>query len=308
MQTLDAKAFDRARRFMLGHARPLDRARYCFLFEGGPAADVREALRAFANPDGGFGNGLEPDFLLPDSSPMATTHAFHALREIDAGDDCELVQGAMRYLVARWDASRAGWQDVPDRVNEFPHAPWWNRGPGAAAQPEFAWGNPDADAIAAFHEHPELVADGFLDELTPLALARLEKTPAPCDRYIALCFLRLADAAPARVRAPILARLRDDAREILDLDPQALEACEFQPWWLAETSDAPLADALRPEIQAGLDREIARQHADGYWEPRWTWGGAYPEAWERARLELRGSETLRTLIALRGWGRIEACE
>ncbi len=305
MQTLDSKAFDRARRFMLDHGRPLDRARFLFGFQGGPADDVRQALSAYANGDGGFGRGLEPDFQLPASSPMATSHAFHALREIEADEADPLVAGAIRYLIAQVDPVRRGWRDVPPEVNDFPHAPWWQRDPAGTDDPDFDWGNPDADIVAALHEHASRVPAGLLDEMTRTALDRLAATPVPCPRYVAVCYLRLADAAPAGVRATIVERLRADARSILDLEAAALDAGEMQSWWLAGSPESPIADLLQPELDANLDREIARQHADGYWEPRWSWGGAYPEAWERARAELRGSETLRTLLALRAWGRIE---
>ncbi|MBW2414255.1 MAG: hypothetical protein JRG76_07075 [Deltaproteobacteria bacterium] len=305
MRILDSKAFDRARRFMLARGRPLDRALFLFRFEAGPAEDVRRALSAYRNDDGGFGDGLEPDFQLPASSPMATSHAFHALREIGAGDDDALVAGAIRYLLEQVDPSREGWRDVPPEVNDFPHAPWWNRDASGTADPNFEWGNPDADIVAALHEHAALVPPDLLDDMTRTALERLASTPAPCPRYLAVCYLRLADAAPAAVRATIVSRLRADARSILDLDATALDAGEMQSWWLAGSPDSPLADLLQPELDANLDREIARQHADGYWEPRWTWGGAYPEGWARARSELLGSESLRTLLALRAWGRIE---
>ncbi len=159
--------------------------------------------------------------------------------------------------------------------------------------------------IAAFYEHPSQLPSGLLDEVTRLALDRLEQSARPCERYFAVCYLRLADAVPAAARAAILERLQEDARQILDLDPTVLAASEFQPWWLAESRDAPLAVALRAEIELSLDGEIARQHDDGYWEPRWSWGPEFPGAWQRARSELLGSETLRTLLALRGWGRIE---
>ncbi len=302
MQTLDSAAFGRARDFLLAHPHALTRARFRLHFDAGPADAVREALRAYANPDGGFGHGIEPDFQLPDSSPMATSWAFHFLREIDAGDDDDLVRGAIDYLARTWDPERPGWEDVPKAVNDHPHAPWWGREPGQAPDP---WGNPDADIAAALYEHRALVPAGLLDEVTDVALQRLEATPAPCPRYIALCYLELARSAPTEVAAPILARLAADAREILDLDPAVIAAQEFQVWWLAESPDDPLAEALGPEIAANLDAEVARQDPQGYWAPRWAWGPAYPEAWERARRELLASETVRTLRALRNWGRIE---
>jgi hypothetical protein len=301
MQTLDDRAFGRARDFLLAHPHPLHRARFRFHFEGGSRDEVRAALAPYANPDGGFGHGIEPDFQLPDSSPMATSWAFHFLREIDAGDDDPLVRGAVDYLVRTWDPGRPGWEDVPKAVNDHPHAPWWQReGGGASAE----WGNPDADIIAALHEHAALVPAHLLDELLALAMERLETTPAPCPRYIALCYLELARAAPPEAGVRIVERLREDSRHILDLDPAVVTAQEFQVWWLAESPDSPLAEPLGAEIAWNLDAEIERQHESGCWAPRWSWGPAYPEAWERARHELQASETLRTLLVLRAWGRI----
>lgn len=44
------------------------------------------ALGFYQNEDGGFGNGLEADFLNPNSSPMATWAATETLREIGLTD------------------------------------------------------------------------------------------------------------------------------------------------------------------------------------------------------------------------------
>ena len=72
---LQKARFESARGFVHERARPLDRALFSALFENGDAAAVSNALVAFRNEDGGFGNALEPDFRLPASSPMATSMA-----------------------------------------------------------------------------------------------------------------------------------------------------------------------------------------------------------------------------------------
>jgi hypothetical protein len=302
MKQLEPGGYARACRFLSGCQRPLDRALYRFHFEAGSREDVLEALRAFRNPDGGFGRALEPDFRLPDSSVMATTTAFHVLREVGAPARSELVRGGVAYLVERYEPERPGWRDVPPAVNDHPHAPWWDRPDGGPAGPEGDWGMPDADVVAVFHAYPELVASALLEEVTELALARLAAAPAPVSRYAAFAFQRLAAQAPPDVREPILGRLRKDARSILDLEH--FDACEFQPWWLAPEPGAPLVDRLEPELGRSLEREIERQSEDGHWEPRWSWGDRYPDAWETARREWRGEQTLATLRALRAWGRI----
>ncbi|MCZ6465198.1 MAG: hypothetical protein O7A09_12760, partial [Proteobacteria bacterium] len=297
---LDSKAFGRARDYLLESARPLERALFRHRFEGGPADDVLAALSLYRNPDGGFGHGLEPDFRLPASSAMATSVAFHALRAVKARDDCDLVRGAIGYLVDTVDLERSGWWGVPLAVNDHPHAPWWDRAEDAATD---AFGNPDADLLAALHEHAALVPRELLGRLTDGALARLDESPVPLEPYTALCWLRFEPAAPAALRVRVAERLRSDARKLIDLDPRRREENHFQPFWLAERPDALLADLLREEVERNLDAEIERQHADGYWEPRWSWDDRYPEAWQTARLEWRGSETLRTVTCLAAWGR-----
>lgn len=47
------------------NARPLEVARWEYLFENGSKERVIYYLSAYQNDDGGFGNGIEPDFWLP---------------------------------------------------------------------------------------------------------------------------------------------------------------------------------------------------------------------------------------------------
>lgn len=46
---------------VLANARLLDRHRLAVLLHGAPVAPVLDALRAYRNPDGGFGHALEPE-------------------------------------------------------------------------------------------------------------------------------------------------------------------------------------------------------------------------------------------------------
>src|SRR6056297_439385 len=78
-----------ARRYIAAECAPLYLARFDFHFSSGNPTEVidsvKDALKAYQNSDGGFGHCLGPDFLLPDSSPMATTIAFQILEETGAG-------------------------------------------------------------------------------------------------------------------------------------------------------------------------------------------------------------------------------
>jgi hypothetical protein len=306
LKRLARDAFERACAFLSEQARPLEAALFRSHFRGGSCDEVVDALAAYQNDDGGFGHGIEPDFELPDSSAMATSVAFIALREAGVGPERGLVGRAVEYLAATWDPDRPGWLDVPTTVNDHPHAPWWTRIPEqASAAPAGLWGNPNAELCGVLLEHRGLVEPQLRADAAEIAIGRLEATPSPVGPYVALSYLRFAAAAPADTASRVVERLRGDAASILDFRPENLAVEHFHPHWLAPAPDAPLADALRPHVAWDLEREIDRQDADGSWAPRWSWGNAYPEAWERAAKHWRGELTLRNLRALAAWGLIE---
>jgi hypothetical protein len=68
--------------FMAAHARILDRRRFELLNGRADASAVLAALRAYRNPDGGYGHGLEPDLRAPESQPAAALHAFEVFAEV----------------------------------------------------------------------------------------------------------------------------------------------------------------------------------------------------------------------------------
>ena len=84
---------DMAGQFIAASARVLDRRRFERLFGGGDAGPVRDAVAAYRNADGGFGQGLEPDGRDPATQPAAIELALGILDEADAWDE-GLVTGA----------------------------------------------------------------------------------------------------------------------------------------------------------------------------------------------------------------------
>ena len=67
---MNSRQLENAYTFILNNARLLERRRFAYLFGGGPREPVLAALRAYQNPDGGFGNALEPDKRTPTSQPI----------------------------------------------------------------------------------------------------------------------------------------------------------------------------------------------------------------------------------------------
>lgn len=280
----------RATDFIWRNARLLERAVFASQFLGASADQVRVVVRAYRNPDGGFGHALEADIRDPSSQPL---HVEVALRALQQGGvrDVELAGGICDFLasVAREDGA------VPialPSMLDYPRAAHW-----ASIDPADDPLNPTATlaGLLLWHEvqHP------WLEQAAAWCWQRLE---VPITEAHALrCALTFLRSAPDRERAGALAgQVAGQAFSArwFKAEP-GTDAYGLTPIQLVPAPDAPgrsvFADAL---IEAHLDDLIARQQEDGGW----------PIAWEPpgpgAAMEWRGLMTLEALTTLRAYGRI----
>jgi hypothetical protein len=291
---------DAAVRFLLTSGRVLDRRRFDRLFAGGPADPVRDAVRAYRNPDGGLGWGLEPDGRTPATQPPAIQLGLRVLHEADAWDD-ELVAGVLGWLDANAPAE-GGATGVEATVEGWPHAPWWQPEEGRPAS--LITTGPIAGTL-----HARRVRHSWLERTTDLlwSLIARAQTAVPASgpgaAYSMLGVLRFLEQVPDRARAESafesVGRLLLD-RRLVELDP-ARPGEVFGPLVYAPEPDS-LARRLfdRQTIAAHLDNLAAAQRLDGGWTFNWpAWSPAAEADW-------RGSVTVDALLVLRANGRLAA--
>ncbi|MGM9601024.1 MAG: hypothetical protein ACI3W5_05490 [Faecousia sp.] len=121
---------NRAQAFIYQNARPLDLARWQYLFENGSRESVLKALAVYQNADGGFGHGLEADCWNPESSPIQTWAATEILREVHMNEKTHpMIQGILRYLETTEDFDGHSWANTIPSNDRYPHAPWWSYTP-----------------------------------------------------------------------------------------------------------------------------------------------------------------------------------
>jgi len=302
---LTPASFSLAQDFLLQCARPLERALFRFHFENATAGDVRHALAAFQNDDGGFGRALEPDFRLPASSALATSVALKYLREAGISARDPMVSAALRWTQAAFDGGLDRWPLVPPAVNDWPHAPWWTWSePG---QPGFAV-NPGFEFVAHLWRYREAVDPMFLSEITARAEELLARLPGRPEMHDLLCVIHLAEtpSVPAVLRNQAANYVRQAGPAIVAREPSAWIEYGVKPLVLAPRADSLLAPLLRGPADANLEFEILRQGADGAWAPNWSWGGLFPQDWPEAELEWKGVLTLRALLTYRSYGCLAA--
>ena len=180
---------DAAHHFLAAHGRVLDLRRFERLFLGGDAAPVRDAVAAYRNADGGFGNALEPDGRTPHSQPAATEQALRILDQADAWDD-DLAAGACDQLQAT-APPEGGAIFVAANVEGWPHAPWWQPQEGFSL---ISTGQILGSLLARGVEHP------WVETATELMWARIDALDDP-GAYDLHGVLRFLEHAPDRERA-----------------------------------------------------------------------------------------------------------
>ena len=310
MRQLSRAAFERAREFLKTQARPLDRALFEYRFEQAPAESVLAELAHFQNEDGGFGHALEPDVRTPASSALATGIGLRMLKELDCPAGHPMVRHAVEFLLTTFDASSQVWRVVPANTNEFPHAPWWHDEDGSLARTFDGFRIiPRAELVGLLQHYAALVPAQWLDEVTESTVAYIETikelgTGGGDDIQYALS-LAEAHELPDRFKARLATRLRALAPNSVSHDPQQWSSYCIAPLKLAASPQSLVADLIAQDLQAHLDYQIDHQTAEGEWEPTWSWGSFYPEEWEQAKIEWRGSLTLDTLTTLHAFGRTE---
>ena len=281
---------DAATQFIAASARVLDRRRFERLLGNGDAEPVRDAVAAYRNPDGGFGQGLEPDGRAPATQPAAIELGLRILDEADAWDE-GLVTGACDWLQANAPAE-GGSAFVAATIEGWPHAPWWVPEQGGAASLV-------STGQIAGTLHARGVSHPWLDRATELMWSRIETLsgePGPYDLYGVVRFL---DHVPDRDRAQ---------RALQAVAPMLLKVVALDPDAPGETH-SPLGYAPRPDslarslftdavIGAHLDHLAAGQRDDGGWMFNWpSWSPA-------AELDWRGFITVESLVTLRDNGRL----
>ena len=310
MKRLRLDAFARARRFLKTKARAVDRVLFEYRFEDGPAEVVAGALAAYKNADGGLGRSLEPDLRTPASSALATGIVLQVLKEIGQPPGHRLLRHAVRYLLNTFDAENQVWRAVPPEANDYPHAPWWHDEDGSLARTfDDFFIIPRAQLVGLLHHFSRDVPAPWLAALTERTVADLETTEAlgtgGGDSLAYALSLAGEEALPERYRERLLDRLRAVVPGAVSRDPAEWHTYCIRPLKVVHAPDSPVADLIADAIQAELDYQIEHQSSAGTWDPVWTWGEAYPEAWQQARHEWRGHLTLEMLTILHAFGRIE---
>lgn len=292
---------DRAavRSFLAANARVLDRRRFALVSDNEDVGSATlAALNAYRNPDGGYGNGLEPDLRASESQPVGAYHAFEVLAELathtfdESRELCDWLAS-----VSLSDGGLPFALPIRDRVG---CAPFWAEADTqraslhiTAAVTAYAHRVARTDAAVARHVWLGRSTDYCLEKIAALDEPGHAIELMFCIRFLDAVHDR-QEAAPKLLRelgrfiprtgaVPVAGGRADEMMRPLDFTPHP--------------SDAARSLFDQAVVTADLDRLEAAQQADGGWPLEWD---SYSPA---AAVEWRGYVTVRSVKILNDNGR-----
>jgi hypothetical protein len=272
------------------NGRLLERKRFGYLFKDGAREPVLAALKAYQNPDGGFGNALEPDKRCTNSQPVDQEVAFSVLDEI--GFDPAVTQQVCQFL-ASVSTEEGGVPFVLPSVASAPRAPWWNTTDNPPASI-----NPTGSVLGYLYKHR--MQHSWMARATDFCWRKVDAMHA-VEPHDLLCAFRFLAYVPDRARATQqYQRLGDELLQSgfvsTDFDSNSYS---FRPLDWAPTPDSLCRPLFGDEmIAANLDALTARQQQDGGWSIMW------PPVSPACELEYRGMMTINALKTLVAYGRV----
>lgn len=298
MNRLSKEAFQTAIDWLNTNARPLENALSKYYFQDGDISSVLLELKKFQNEDGGFGHGLEPDFHLPKSSPLATTIAFqHLIHFTEHPMAMEMIKKGIGYFENTFLSDRKGWLAVPPEVNDFPHAIWWHVNEDGKSAIDSHWGNPSAEIIGYLARFPAYVKTLNIEVLVSYALDHLLSLQSFQSEHEIYCYIRFFELNHHLLTTTYKEKLKDAVSSLVDFDQESWENYVPYPLKFISNASSNFYGISNEPIQNNLSYLVEKIKATGYLAPNWAWPD-YPDTWEKAKQDWIGVLTLNALLQL----------
>ncbi len=220
MNTLDRKYVDLLDEFLIDKGRLIDNKLFSNHFKNGDPVDVIKALKVYQNKDGGFGQGLEPDFRMPDSSPVDTSIGLRILKEFDDHKTAKpMISSAVKYLESTFDKNRNGWFAVPKEVNDYPHTPWWHYDKEKEMTViDKNWGNPSAELIGYLYKYRKFVDKLDVDKLVETAVEYINNKEEFNSENELFCYVELYKLLPEKYKEQIKDSISRGISQVIEYD------------------------------------------------------------------------------------------
>lgn len=302
MRMLSKAQLGRMDQWMQRNARPYDRAKWNYLFNGGTKEKIVEEMLKYQNSDGGMGNGFEADVLCPLSAAIPTAEAIFQAYDYELDCTSDWFGSVLAYFENSLQEIPKYWEDSPKEAMDYPHAPWWNYEPCTAFSP-----NPCAVVASAFLRYGtdrqkelghRIAADCF----------RFLLSSDVCDDHSTLTMQALVEQLlqidSPMISEEIMASMRRRILENTCFDVSKYDGYYFTPLDFVASPDSVWLDAVKHGIENTFDFWLDTINGEGVWTPNFSWG-IDSDISRQVTENWKGYITVKRAKILLAFGRIE---
>lgn len=264
---LPKSALNKAADYIYNFGRDIDVLLFEYYFKKQHSSKVINQLLKHLNDDGGFGKGLELDFMYPGSTPLSTTHALDILRRLHIYSNNHITTDALEYL-EKTKNYKNGWSCITKEVNEWPRASWWSYSP---AMKETYTLNPTAEIIGYFYLFGGGIYRNTTHEMLDACYSYLKNPDNGNEMHELISLMRMVRMLPSSVGSRFVRFLRPRLNSSLCYDTGKYNTYVFTPLNVFESPDDTMYDIFRNQIEENLDYLVDSQNADGSWSVNWHW-------------------------------------
>lgn len=257
---------DRLRETVKRRGRQVDYLMIEHLFSD-RSTEIIEALKAFQNEDGGFGNALEPDLRVPDSSAVATEFAINILDRLN-DVDAELIKKIVNYLEGSFNHIKGYWEIAPKTVDNYPRAVWWN----ADGLEGFGRHNPSASLLGFLYKYKNYVTKLDVDALIKKLIDEVLELPVEAvEAHTIFCLMKLEEHLTDWDTSAFRNKINDCILFTVELHQENWASYSPEPIKYITNDQHELYEVITSSIHKNLDYLIESMTDECVWEPKHTW-------------------------------------
>lgn len=263
-------------------------------------SEIIEELKKYQNPDGGFGNSLEPDLRLPDSSAVATEFAINIIDNLSYVDE-SMINDIVNYLESTFDKEKGYWEIAPKEVDNYPRAIWWNHENIGS----FGTLNPTATLTGFLYKHKDKLKVININELISKVENEILNTPVEdIEEHTLLCLIRFASYMPGDIKKKIEPKVLLSTEHTIELDPKKWVDYSPEPTKYIVSKNHELYKKYADVVEENLDYLVKGLNDDGIWDVKHNWY-QYNDIFEAtAKKEWTGYFAYENLKTLKKFGRL----
>jgi len=252
-------------------------------------------LKKYQNKDLGFGNALEPDVRMPNSSVVATNIAISVLGQIkDLKRKDELIKEIVSFFEDVYDLEDKRFYMVSKEVDDYPRAVWWNYGD---LKKNFPFGNPDPEVIGFLYHNrkhmSKLDINKLINQVVDYVLNGTFNDDGMHSLFSVLKFNKLVDKD---VQNLIHDKIHQVVEQELEKSKDNWDGYSLEPYKVYVTDRHFVAD-FNEQLQENLRQKLVKvQNLEVM--PNWKWY-QFDDVFEKAKYDWIGYMYFEIIKALR---------